>query len=291
MNIKFICEANSETGYHAHSKAFGPRIEKYSNNQGTPLNIVLDTSDHPIFYKNYDGVKICYNVYESTLQHERFFNHILKNWDYFWCPSDWQKEFMITQGFPAERVHVVPEGVDGKEFFPVEDNALADDFTFMIVGKWEYRKSTEEMINCWLETFPLDEYPKGIKLVLSVDNMFNRTTIEHKLSLLTDPRIEILHFPPREEYIKRLQTSHIFLSCSRSEGWNLPLIEAIACGVPSICTAYSAQMDYARNISYMVDIKEMRKVDNFPGEYAEPDFEKFKKLMKYVANYMMGLMK
>ena len=156
----------------------------------------------------------------------------------------------------------------------------------MIVGKWEYRKSTEEMINCWLETFPLDEYPTGIKLVLSVDNMFNREVIEYKLSLITDPRIEILHFPPREEYIKKLQTSHVFLSCSRAEGWNLPLIEALACGIPSTCLNYSAQVEFAKNISHMIDVKDMRPMSkaSFPGEYAEPDFEHFKTTIKYIAN-------
>ena len=287
MNIKFHCEAGSETGYHAHMKAFGPRLEKFNDGQGVPLNIVLDTSDHPIFYKNYDGVKICYNVYESTLQPERFFNHIKNNWDYFWCPSTWQADCMIKQGFPADRVHVVPEGVDTTEFFPVADEALADEFTFILIGKWEYRKATEEMINAWLETFPLEKYPSGLRLILSVDNMFDRKNVENKLNEiinLNDPRITIVHFPPRAEYIKLLQTSHVFLSCSRSEGWNLPLIEAIACGIPSICSNNSAQIDYAKNIAHMVDTKEMRSIPTgFPGEYYEPDFEQFKSKMKLVA--------
>jgi len=61
-------------------------------------------------------LKFCYNVYESTLQPEKFFNHILNNWHYFWCPSEWQRQCTINQGFPADRVMVVPEGVDGEEF-------------------------------------------------------------------------------------------------------------------------------------------------------------------------------
>ena len=158
MNIKYHCQAGNETGYHAHSKAFWSRLQKYHDGVGIPINIVLDTSDHPIFYKEYNGIKICYNVYESTLQPEKFFNHILNNWHYFWCPSEWQRQCTINQGFPADRVMVVPEGVDGEEFFPVSDEALADVFTFIIIGKYEYRKSTEEMIKAWFEEFPLDKY-------------------------------------------------------------------------------------------------------------------------------------
>ena len=287
MNIKYHCLANGETGYHNHSRAFWSRLEKYNDNNGTPLNIALECSDCHLFYQNYDGIKIAYNVYESTLQPERFFNHIKDNWNYFWCPSVWQAECMINQGFPAERIHVVPEGVDGTEFFPAINGALADNFTFIIVGKWEYRKATEEMIYCWLEEFPLEDYPT-IKLILSVDNMFDRENIERKIKEienLNDPRIQFVHFPPREEYIKLLQTSHVFLSCSRSEGWNLPLIEAIACGIPTIALDYSAQTEFSKNISHMVKVKGMQAIPGnvFPGEYAEPDFYDFKAKMRYVA--------
>ena len=285
MNIKYHCEAGGETGYHNHSKAFWSRLQKYNDGSGIPINIVLDTSNHPIFYKEYHGIKICYNVYESTLQPEKFFNHILNNWDYFWCPSEWQRQCTINQGFPADRVMVVPEGVS-TEFYPVEDSDLADKFTFAIIGKWEYRKSTEEMINCWFEEFPIEKYP-NVRLILSVDNPFDRDNVNNKLKEienLRDPRVEIFHFPPREEYIKLLQKSHMYLSCSRSEGWNLPLIEAIACGVPSICLDYSAQAEFSRNISHSVKLKEMRSIPNnsFPGEYGEPDFDDFKAKMKYV---------
>jgi len=285
MNIKYICEAGGETGYHNHSKAFWSELQKYNDNSDSiPINIVLDTSDHPIFYKEYKGIKICYNVYESTLQPQNFFDHILNKWDYFWCPSEWQKQCMIKQGFPAERIMVVPEGVSD-EFFPVLN--LADVFTFAIVGKWEYRKSTEEMIKCWLEVFPYNEFP-NIKLLLSVDNPFDRENVNKKienLNNLNDSRIEILHFPSRNEYIKRLQQSHVFLSCSRSEGWGLPLIEAIACGIPSTCLDYSAQIEFAKEVSHMVKLKEMRPIPKelfFPGEYGEPDFDDFKVKMKYI---------
>ena len=286
MNIKYHCEAGGETGYHAHSKAFWSRLQKINTNIGVPIHIILDTSDHPIFYANYDGIKICYNVYESTLQPERFFNHIKNNYDYFWCPSTWQAKCMIQQGFSADRVHVIPEGVDKTEFFPVSDSDLAGKFTFIIIGKYEYRKATEEMIDCWFQEFPLANYP-DVRLILSVDNPFDRKNVENKLRTieeLKDPRVQIVHFPPRADYIKLLQTSHCFLSCSRSEGWNLPLIEALACGVPSICSNNSAQTDFATNIAYMVDTKHMINPipTGFPGEYYEPDFEQFKLHMKYI---------
>jgi autotransporter strand-loop-strand O-heptosyltransferase len=279
MNINYVCEAGNETGYHAHSKAFWGRLSQHNDGIGPPITLVLSTSDHYDFYKNYgNDIKICYNVYESTIQPTKFFNHILNNYDYFWCPSSWQAECTIAQGFPEDRVKVVPEGVDGSEFFPISDDDLADKFTFIIVGKYEYRKSTEEMINCWLETFPLNEYP-DLKLILLVDNIFDPDNTEKKLATLMDPRIERLRFLSREVYIKTLQSSHIFLSCSRSEGWGLPIIEAIACGIPTICLNYSAPLDYCKDIAHFVNVKEMKPIPYFPGEFAEPDFDHFKQVM------------
>jgi len=39
------------------------------------------------------------------------------------------------------------------------------------------------MINAWFEEFPLDKYP-NIKLVLSVDNLFDKENVDKKLKEL-----------------------------------------------------------------------------------------------------------
>jgi glycosyltransferase involved in cell wall biosynthesis len=98
---------------------------------------------------------------------------------------------------------------------------------------------------------------------------------------LQDPRIKIVKFPPRQEYINYLQNGHVFLSCARSEGWNLPLIEAMACGTPSIYSNCSAQLEFTKGEGLAVNIvgeesaskgdgKSFRKM---PGNYYKPDFK------------------
>ena len=68
---------------------------------------------------------------------------------------------------------------------------------------------------------------------------------------LDDPRLKIKHFPSREDYITYLKNGHVFLSCARAEGWNLPLIEAMACGTPSIYSTVQAQMEFAKGKVYL----------------------------------------
>lgn len=262
------------------------------------FNIVLNETNHYLFYKNYIGPKIAYNVWESTLQPESFFNK-LKEFDELWVPSKWQKGCTIQQGYDADKIKVVPEGVDVHTFFPEKVEPLDEykdgRFKFILFGRWDYRKSTKEIIQTFLKTFRPEE---PIDLVVSIDNMWGEQmdgfkTTEERLDAygLTDPRIKIVHFPSREDYIKFLKLGHVFVSCARSEGWNLPLIEAMACGTPSIYSNCCAQLEFAENKGLPVKIlgeKPANQNDygrytmsDLPGNYYEPDFDDLSKVMRH----------
>jgi len=241
------------------------------------FHIVLAETNHHIFYDNYNGPKIAYNVWESTLQPEEFFEK-LKEYDELWVPSEWQKNCTIEQGFDSNRIKVVPEGVDTDTFFP-ETKELSDEykdgrFKFIVFGKWEYRKSTKEIIETFLSTFQPNE---PVDLIISVDNANGhhidgyKTTEERlKGNGFDDKRIKVLHFPSRQKYIDFLKIGHVFVSCSRAEGWNLPLIESMACGTPSIYSDCSAQLEFAKGKGLPVRIAYLRKAsdnhENFPGD-------------------------
>lgn len=162
----------------------------------------------------------------------RFFEQ-MKSYDEVWAASEWQKECMVAQGFKRDKIQIVPAGVDTKTFFPEEvnfDQHYSDGrFKFVVFGRWSHRKATAEIIKTFLKTFSKDE---PVDLVLSVDNPFPddhcKSTEERlKVNEIADERIKILHFPSRQDYIKFMKKGHVFLSCSRGEGWNLPLIEGI----------------------------------------------------------------
>lgn len=273
------------------------------------VNIVLNESHHYYFYDQYDSPMIAYNVWEATKQIPEYFNRILE-YDQFWCPTEWQKQCTIDQGYPSHRVKVVPEGVNGNIFKPFDGinplmdkkkflkkyNIPYDAFTFMIFGRWDYRKSTTEMVQAFVEEFKDD---KNVYLLLSADNPFSsdgmKTTEERlKHYKLESKKIKVLHFPPREDYIKFLQHGNCLLSCSRSEGWNLPLMEGLACGTPSIASNWGGHLEFADGFAHLVDVpKELspKQVfmlgDDFDyGVWGEPDFDHLKNVMRDVySNY------
>jgi len=255
------------------------------------VNIVLCETNHHLFYDEYYGPKIAYNVWESTLQPEGYFNK-LKEFDELWVPSKWQRDCTIAQGYDPNKIKVVPEGVDVHTFYPEEtSHELTSDgrFKFFLAGRWDYRKSIKEIIETFLKTFDKDE---PVDLIISVDNPFSgdgMKTTEERLEHygLNDDRIKILHFPPREEYIRILKSCDAFVSCARSEGWNLPLIEAMACGTTSIYSNCSGQLEFAEGKGLPVKIAGEKPVDastyshfnDSIGNYYEPDFNDLGKQM------------
>ena len=267
------------------------------------LNIVLCETDHHLFYDNYNGPKIAYNVWETTKQPENFFNK-LKEFDELWVPSKWQRDVTIAQGYDPDKIKVVPEGVDTSVFYPeTTTHELTSDgrFKFFLAGRWDYRKSTKEIIETFLKTFDKDE---PVDLIVSIDNPFSGDgleTTENRLKYygLDDERVKVIHFPSREDYVKILKSCHVFLSCARSEGWNLPLIEAMACGIPSIYSNCSGQLEFAAGKGIPVNVlgekpasdSSYNHFNEYTGNYYEPDFEDLSKKIKLAYEFNNDLKK
>ena len=262
------------------------------------LNIILCETNHHLFYDSYNGPKIAYNVWETTKQPEDFFNK-LKEFDELWVPSKWQRDVTIAQGYDPNKIKVVPEGVDVNVFYPnpqVKHPLTSDGrFKFFLAGRWDYRKSTKEIIETFLKTFDKND---PVDLIVSIDNPFsgdNLETTENRLKYynLEDERIKVIHFPSRTEYIDILKSCNVFLSCARSEGWNLPLIEAMACGIPSIYSNCSGQLEFAEGKGIPVNILGEKSANDssynhfngYDGNYYEPDFNHLSQQMRFAYEF------
>lgn len=260
------------------------------------VDIILSTTGSSDFYQNFRKHKIAFNVWESTRQPDDFFKQLLE-YDHLWVPSKWQRDCSILQGYPPDRVFVVPEGIDLEKFKPVrEKTSKSTQFQFIVIGKWEYRKSTTEIIQAFLNVFR-DYSSEQVKLVLLADNSwpvdeFHSTEERIEGYGLSSDKIEIIHYASDAKYLELLQNSDCFLSCSRSEGWNIPLMEAIACGIPTIATNWGAPLDFCGQISHLVNIKTFKQPEfvygyeqgTCPGVWAEPDFSHLETVIRNVYN-------
>lgn len=287
-----------QTLYTSEGKKDFPLYQKYNRNLGDEdVHIVLNETNHHYFYDEYPGKKIAYNVWETTRQPDDFFER-LKEFDQVWVPTEWQRQCTIEQGIPESKVKVVPEGVDTEMYKPlnrVVSMPLNRPFKFLLIGRWDYRKSTKEIIETFIKTFSDNE---NVELIISVDNPFasdGLETTEKRLEYfgINKPNIKVLHHLSKEDYVSLLKSADVFLSCARSEGWNLPLIESMSCGIPSIYSNWGGQLQFASGRGIPVEIKcevdAGHQTDEYyswtkgaPGKFAEPNFEDLSRKMRDV---------
>jgi FkbM family methyltransferase len=266
-------------------------IYQHDDLKNIDVHIVLVDMNHYYFYDNYEGYKIAYNVWETTRYPDIFFQKLME-FDEIWVPSNWQKECLIEQGCASNKIKIVHEGVDIDVFKPIKYKKK-NKFRFLLFGRWEYRKSTTEIIKTFGETFKGLE--DEVELICSVENPYPfdglKSTKERiELNGIDYKNVKFINFPKRDEYVKYLQEGDVFISCARSEGWNLPLEESMACGIPAIYSNWGAQLEYAKGKGIPISIIGTKPANigpiNFPGDYCEPDFNDLsEKLMDVFLNY------
>jgi glycosyltransferase involved in cell wall biosynthesis len=84
------------------------------------------------------------------------------------------------------------------------------------------------------------------------------------------------------------RSADCFVLATRGEGWGMPVIEAMACGVPVIATDWGAQCDYmTADNAYPVPVERLvpalAKCPYYAGfQWAEPSYSHLRRLMRHV---------
>ncbi len=224
-------------------------MQKLADAMGTSadsdINVFLFYT--PGLTKLYRGVHLFWYAFESTVPMLDT-AVLLKEFHLIISPSAWGRDCLMQNGVPPERVFVVPEGVDPWMYYPSEkQERKSEKIKFLMVGKFETRKGYVEAIKAFdiayrrnlnIELLVKPDWVDGQKSRLS--SAFIKLVLEYNYLPIRTIN-SILHpTQMRELYC----SADYFLFPSRCEGWGLPLIEAIACGVPAICCEFGGQSEY-----------------------------------------------
>lgn len=239
------------------------------------------------------GPRIAYTVWESTHLPDDWFEPLGRA-DRIWTTTAWGKRVFAANGFDAARIDVVPEGVDPALFHPDVPpvNAFpAAPFKFLAIGRWERRKGMAELVQAFDR-----EFGDRDDAVLVLAGLYAGRL---DLDLGAELRALNLRRPDRLKVVPPVDTHRVFagiytacdafVAPSRAEGWGLPVIEAMACGLPTIVTGYSGPTEFIAEHAWRiehrlapVDQPYFTRADGDFGLWAEPDWGHLRHLMREV---------
>ncbi len=211
-------------------------------------------------------------------------------------PSHWSRMKLIEYGFPADRVDVVSHGVSAEIFGPSSDaerQALRQsigikpsEFVFLNLGAMTWNKGLDVLLRAFSQVRARHDH--AVLLLKDDPNLYgigattvvNRMMAEGGLSLSDEVRnsIKLISVTLTLAHLRMLYgAADAYTSPYRAEGFNLPVIESIACGTPVIVTRGGATDDFcedttARFISSTQVGNETRGIDS-KGYHLEPDVD------------------
>lgn len=211
-------------------------------------------------------------------------------------PSHWSKEGFVRSGADPEKVAVVPHGVDPLIFHPLtgeereqmrREFQWEDDLVFLNVGTMTRNKGLPALLRSFSQT--LRRHPRARLVLKGLDSLY-RSQDFLKRELETSPRpdpdllerIEYIGGSLRMDQMARLyQAADVYVSPYSGEGFNLPVLEAAACGLPLICTE-GGPTDEFTTADFALRIRSAREplpLEGQTGIRLVPDEEHLSELM------------
>ena len=200
------------------------------------------------------GRNVVWAIFEQDKLAPAYLNRLSRA-DLIWTPSNWAKEILEGQGLPIGKVDLVPEGVAPEIFHPFcrawHEKRHPEIFRFLMLGKFEARKGYAQLIEAFVKAFGKDT---NVELLIKGD--FFHLGREVRGAKLLDfvrrygaPNIRLLTGEvSREDLFLIYNSADAFVFPSRAEGWGLPLIEAMATGLPALAVNYSGQTEFLKEV-------------------------------------------
>lgn len=175
---------------------------------------------------------------ESPAINQRVIDKMLaeyKQADYIMTLSSFARNSFIKQGFSEEKILMVPCGVDIEFFKGKNKISTASKFRVIFVGLVSLRKGIQNLIQAWkLANVPRDNSELIVVGAPQKDFML----IKDKLPISSN--INFIGPTDRNTLKQLYQTSSVFVLPSIEDGFGMVIGEAMASGLPVICSTHSA---------------------------------------------------
>ncbi len=228
------------------------------------------------------------------------FADIFNTADEVWTPSEFCRSIFVESGVDFDKVQIVPNGINQEIFTPNGPSQSLGErsFTFLYVGGTIFRKGIDVLLETYMKAFTAFDKVQLLVKDMGGDSFYQGQTAEQyivKLQRIPNaPKISYLDATLTDEQMAELYRScDVFVSPYRGEGFSLPSLEAMACGLPVIVTQGGATDDFVddsvgwfipasrRSIGWSISGHEL--VDE--GFLLEPNAESLAETLRYCYDY------
>jgi len=155
------------------------------------------------------------------------------NIDFFLVPSIFVKNSLLEYGVVESKIKVVPYGVNIKQFNPTAKKDTTGSLKLLFVGSVTYRKGIHRLLNVLktmenVEVYLAGTYDKYSKIYCNYKSYTN---------------IHFLGFITRDKLNELYNKCDVFVLPSFCEGMAMVGLEAMASGLPILCTSYTGVND------------------------------------------------
>jgi glycosyltransferase involved in cell wall biosynthesis len=143
-----------------------------------------------------------------------------------------KRQIVSVYNVPPNQVHVVPLYVDLGRFTPRSEirasENMARNYLLMVGATWKHKNAEEVLLNssCWSDSYDLK--------IVAGDSRYRRKLVETVYARGLHGRVTFLEYVSQSELIALYQGASALIYPSTMEGFGIPPLEAMACGIPTI---------------------------------------------------------
>lgn len=178
--------------------------------------------------------------------------NVHRNADRVWVYSEYIRRGYLECGMPPGVVEVLPLGVDVAHFTPGgprRRDAGEATCTFLFVGGTIWRKGVDLLVRAWADAFSPDD---DVKLIIkdfgTQSHYRGQSLLPDPAALARDPGLApIEHLTeevPYHDLPALYRGADVLVAPYRAEGFCLPALEAMACGVPVIHNGHGPTAEF-----------------------------------------------
>lgn len=161
---------------------------------------------------------------------------LLNKCDAIIVPTKWNKEVFQRNLVIVPPIHVIPLGVNSKDFHGAKTYRFSTLVLHDALGSDNSREDWRTTIKAYYKAFADTEFINDVLLTIKSYNIkrdeYYAYLTELQKGYQNVPPIDIVELDLTAQGLNSLYSTHwLFIKNAKREGWSLPLLEAMACGL------------------------------------------------------------